>query len=289
MSQSRFSLKFRLPPFFALASSSSKQERKRRASSSEADREIAASSSEASPAAVAALEGRSAQKTDDSDDRSLCPLCKNPLPTSASASAAAKKKQSVVCKCRKSLGRNFFRRDPRRHSHAGTSEVDILRNKVGKPPGLDYFEDEADLFDAIVRCPDETTSDVDVDAAASSSTSSTSNGRRPEVNQQQLQQRRLPRRPASCTFGKLDVVVDQDMASSTFVKANFLDPKQGKKRSKTFQSESHLLGFSPPPPGPPCTSRRHRWCRNQKIVQVKRKILFYFFSPHTNCYLSFPI
>ena len=60
-------------------------------------------------------------------------------------------------------------------------------------------------------------------------------------------QRRLPRRPASCTFGKLDVVVDQDMASSTFVKANFLDPKQGKKRSKTFQSESHLLAFSPPP------------------------------------------
>jgi hypothetical protein len=34
-----------------------------------------------------------------------------------------------------------------------------------------------------------------------------------------------PRRPASCTFGKLDVL-DQDMAA--FVKANFLDPKQGK-------------------------------------------------------------
>jgi len=175
MSQSRFSLKLRLP-FFARASA--KQERRRRASSSEAERENAAT------AASEASEGRSAQKTDDSDDRSVCPLCKNPLAVASGASSSSKKKLSGVCRCRKSSGRNFFRRDPRRHSHAGTSEADSLRNKLGKTSaatGLDYFDDEADLFDGIVRCPDET-SDVDVDAAASSlSSSSTSNGRRPEV------------------------------------------------------------------------------------------------------------
>lgn len=277
MSQSRFSLKFRLPPFFALASSSSKQERKRRASSSEADREIAASPEASSTSAAvlpsstsSALEGRSAQKTDDSDDRSLCPSCKNPVPTSSSASSsAAKKKQSGVCKCRKSLGRNFFRRDPRRHSHAGTSEADVLRSKVGKPSSLDYFEDEADLFDAIVRCPDETTSDVDVDAAASSSASSTSNGRRPELNQQQQrqQQRRPPRRPASCTFGKLDVIRDSDMASSsTFVKANFLDPKQGKaNKGSIYPFRKPSINISPPRP---CRhTRRYRGVESRRLWQ----------------------
>ena len=284
MSQNRFSLKFRLPPFFALASSSSKQERKRRASSSEADREIAASeASSAAVAAAAAAEGRSAQKTDDSDDRSLCPLCKNPLATSGSASAA-KKKQSGVCKCRKSLGRNFFRRDPRRHSHAGTSEVDSLRNKVGKPSSLDYFEDEADLFDAIVQCPDETTSDADIDAAASSSTSSTSNGRRPEVNQLQQQHRRPPRRPASCTFGKLDVVIDKDMASSTFVKANFLDPKQGKGENDPIR-KPFICIFTPAPLSTHFTFVAV--VSKPESTRVERRKIS-LFPPH-HCYLSFPI
>ena len=234
MSHSRFSIKLKLP-FFALASSA-KQERKRRASSSEAERENVSTTTVTAAAVAAAseaLEGRCAQKTDDSDDRSVCPVCKNPF-SASSSSVSNKKKQSGVCKCRRPFARSFFRRDPRRHSHAGTSEADSLRNKLNKTlttSNLEYFEDEADLFEGIARCSDETVGEAN---AVGSSTSS-SHGRQPEVPS--VKKVNPPRRPASCTFGKLEAIDDgddDDMAS--FVKANFLDPKQG-KLNKNKQNE----------------------------------------------------
>ena len=221
----RFSIKLRLP-FFALATA--KTERKRRASSSE---------NGAAMEAATAFEGHAAPKTDDSSNSKqptdrLCPSCKN--------QTASKKLNSsgvgsvVVCKCRKA--KNFFRRDPRRHSHAGTSEPNSSLRTSSKS-NLDYFEDEADLFEELVPDPrlSNATSDEDagVCVAASLSPSTSSEGHRDRVVKRRLTAGRSvpsqslnPRRPASCTFGNLDYCSDENNLA-TFVKANFLDPKQG--------------------------------------------------------------
>ncbi len=269
--QSRFSLKMRFPFLAALASSSTKEERKRRASSSEATRENNGPVFEA-----AAFEGQTAQKTDDSASKEqqqqqqadrLCPLCRNPTTTASSSSKKNKKSAAggggvvAVCKCRK--GKNFFRRDPRRHSHAGTSEGNgSLGTKKFSGSKLDFFEDEADLFEGIVqqKCQQPQSGgqqqhsnatslseeDVGISAASfpslSPSSSSEGNGNNinnlvrrrlpglnPRPNNNRVpsqQQQHLPQRPASCTFGNLDG------DKKTFVKANFLDPQQGKREQK---------------------------------------------------------
>ena len=267
--QSRFSFKMRLPFFAALASASTKQERKRRASSSEATRENNGPVFEA-----AAFEGHTAQKTDDSASKEqqqqavldrLCPLCRNPT----TASSKKNKKSAgggvvAVCKCRK--GKNFFRRDPRRHSHAGTSEGDgSLGTQKFSGNKLEFFEDEADLFEGIVQQKQQqpqgggqqqhsnatslSEEDVGISAASfpslSPSSSSEGNGNnlvrrrlpglnpRPNNNNNNRvpsqQQQHLPQRPASCTFGNLDG------DKKTFVKANFLDPQQGKREHEEYK------------------------------------------------------
>jgi hypothetical protein len=109
-------------PFFALPSA--KLEFKRRASAAgETDRRNGA------PTEAAAFEGRGDPKSDDGQVTDpVCPQCKCPV-------ASSKTKKLSVCKCRKSSGRSFFRRDPRRHSHAGTSAVaDGLRHPFYKTP-----------------------------------------------------------------------------------------------------------------------------------------------------------
>ena len=164
---SRFSFKLRLPSF-ALHnnnnSSSGKEERKRRASSTEATRQ----NLEATPTAS---QGQTAQKTDDfsNNDRLVCPLCRNTIVASSNKSNKKKSGSSVnvgaVCKCRK--GKNFFRRDPRRHSHAGTSEVN--GSKDFTKPNLEYFEDEADLFEGLAEQGVSGLSDEDTGVCVTSS------------------------------------------------------------------------------------------------------------------------
>ena len=158
---SRFSFKLRLPFFARVHTSSGKEERKRRASSTEGTRQNLEASQTAS-------QGQTAQKTDDfsNNDRLVCPLCRN---TIASSNKTSKKKSGssvnvgAVCKCRK--GKNFFRRDPRRHSHAGTSEVNGSKDF----PKLEYFEDEADLFEGLAEQGVSGLSDEDTGVCVTSS------------------------------------------------------------------------------------------------------------------------